>query len=285
MPVAHGFVPRQAFHFVIFGEKSSIEEAALPVAERFDADLYLPTGEISDTLVYHMAKDAAEDGRPLVVFTISDFDPAGRQMPVSIGRKLQAFADLHFPGLRFELVPVALTLDQVIEHNLPEEPLKPGEKRAEAWKAEFGRAQTEVDALTTPDKLREGVLRRIIEAAFEPYIDEDLKDRVDEAEEAWDSEAQEAVSQQIDADHLDAIRTEAAAKLEELREQIDKINDALQVSTEGFTLPPIEVPEPEVDIDALDPSRQALVSFDDDWVEASQALKTHKSYGKNGGGQ
>jgi hypothetical protein len=284
MPIARGFVSRQAFHFVIFGEKSSIEQAALPVCERLEADLYLPTGEISDTLVYKMAKDAAEDGRPLVVFTISDFDPSGRQMPVSIGRKLQAFADLFFPGLRFELVPVALTLDQVIKRNLPEEPLKKGEKRAEAWKAEFGRAQTEIDALTTPEKLREGTLRRIIESAFEPYIDEDLKDRVDEAEAEWDSQAQEEVSRQIDAQRLDAIRTEAAEKLEELREQIDKINEALQVSTEGFNLPPIDVPESEVDLDTLDPSRQALVSFDHDWVEASQALKAHKDYGKNGGG-
>ena len=42
-------------------------------------------------------------------------------------------------------------------------------------------------------------------------------------------------------------------------------------------MPPIEVPEPEVE---LDPERQALVSFDDDWVSASQALIKHKSYGK-----
>jgi hypothetical protein len=91
---ARGFVARQAFHFVIFGEKSSLEDVVKPIAEQFEADLYLPTGEISDTLVYQIAKDAAADGRPLVMFTLSDCDPAGHQMPVSIGRKLQASADL-----------------------------------------------------------------------------------------------------------------------------------------------------------------------------------------------
>ncbi len=55
-----------------------------------------------------MAKTGAGDGRPMVVFTISDFDPAGRQMSVSIGRKLQAFKDLLYPSLEFEVIPIAL---------------------------------------------------------------------------------------------------------------------------------------------------------------------------------
>jgi hypothetical protein len=69
-----------------------------PIASDLHVDLYLPTGEISDTLVYQIAKDAAEDGRALVMFTLTDCDPAGRQMPVSIGRKLQALRNLEFPG-------------------------------------------------------------------------------------------------------------------------------------------------------------------------------------------
>jgi hypothetical protein len=35
-----------------------------------------------------MARDAVADGRKLVVFTFSDFDPSGMQMPVSIAVKL-----------------------------------------------------------------------------------------------------------------------------------------------------------------------------------------------------
>jgi hypothetical protein len=72
LPVAVGFTARQAFHFVIFGEKSSLEDIVAPIAASYETDLYLPTGEISDTLVYQIAKDAAEDGRPLVMFTLSD---------------------------------------------------------------------------------------------------------------------------------------------------------------------------------------------------------------------
>jgi hypothetical protein len=280
-PLAAGFVARQAFHFAIFGEKSSLEDVVLPTARQYEADLYLPTGEISDTLVYQMAKDAAEDGRPLVLFTLSDCDPAGRQMPVSIARKLQAFKDLFFPELAFEVVPVALTPDQVTEHGLPETPLKEKEKRAQRWKEAFGIEQTEIDALTIPS--RRATLQRMLKHAFKPYIDPTLDRRVSEAKEEWYGAAQEVIDSQIDPDRLAQIRQEAAEKLEALREEIDHINEKLQLEAgPHFDLPPIDVPAPSVGLDDLDPARPTLVSFDDDWVTASQTLIKHKSYGKVG---
>jgi hypothetical protein len=199
-------------------------------------------------------------------------------MPVSIARKLQAFKDLFFPSLRFEVVRVALTPEQVTAEGLPETPLKETEKRASRWREAFGVNQTEIDALTTPDKAV--VLRRFLEDAFRPYIDDTLYARVAKAKQEWEGQAQEAIEEQIDPERLEEIRTDAAAKLESLREQIDHINEQLQVTAEGFTLPPIDVPQPEVDLDNLDPERLALVSFDDDWVATSQALIKHRSYGK-----
>jgi len=160
LPIARGFVARQAYQFAIFGEKSSLEDIAAPIARQFEADLYLPTGEISDTLVYQIAKDANADGRPLVMFTLSDCDPAGHQMPISIARKLQAFKDLFFRRLEFEVVPVALTVDQVKAERLPSVPMKETEKRADRWRDAFGIDQTEIDALTTPT--RRPILERFI---------------------------------------------------------------------------------------------------------------------------
>jgi arsenate reductase-like glutaredoxin family protein len=273
-PIAAGFDVRQAYHFVIFGEKSSLEDVVLPIAQQYEADVYLPTGEISDTLIYQIAKDSAEDGRPMVMFTLSDCDPAGRQMPVSIGRKLQAFKDLFFSHLKFEVVPVALTPEQVKAERLPETPLKEGEKRASRWREAFGIDQTEIDALTTPAKA--DILRGIIR-----LLDPTLPGRVRRARDAWDEAAQKALKEQLDGDHLARIRAEAETRLEELREQIDTINEQLHLTTGAIKLPPIVVPEPEVD---LDPDRQALVSFDDDWVAASRVLSEHKSYGKRKGG-
>jgi hypothetical protein len=226
-PSATGFEPRQAFHFVIFGEKASLEEVVLPIARAKQADLYLPTGEISDTLLYQIAKDADNDGRPLVLFTLADCDPAGRQMPVSIGRKLQALRDLLFPDLQFEVVPVALTVEQVRELGLPSTPLKETEKRADRWRQAFGVEQTEIDALAT---LRPDILREIIERAFDPYFDRTLEARVIEAEEEWDQQAQEALAEQIDPAHLEALRVEASGRLAELESAIADINERLRLA-------------------------------------------------------
>ena len=93
-------------------------------------------------------------------------------MAVSIARKLQAFRDLLFPDLRFEVVPIALNPDQVRDLGLPSTPLKETEKRGDRWREAFGIEQTEIDALAT---LRPDVLREIIERAFDPYLDRDLQ--------------------------------------------------------------------------------------------------------------
>ena len=274
VPMVEGFEPRQAYHFAIFGEKASLEDSVLPVASRMRADLYLPTGEISDTLMYRIASDANKDGRPLVMFVLADCDPSGRQMAVSIARKLQALHDLLFPDLRFEVVPVALNPDQVRSLNLPSTPLKETEKRSDRWREAFGIEQTEIDALAT---LRPDVLAEILEAAFDPYVDYGLGERVALAEEEWQRQANEMLREQIDTEHLEALRTEAAGRLSELEDVLADINNRLRMAAgDHFTLPPIVVPQPEVDEDV---PRQALVSFDQDWAEATRALIERKAYG------
>ena len=273
-PAATGFEGRQAYQFAIFGEKGSLEEVLLPLAKRHEADLYLPSGEISDTLVHQIAKDGAKDGRPLVVFTLSDFDPAGHQMPISIARKLQAFRDLLFPHLRFDVAPIALLTEQVRELGLPSTPLKETEKRADRWRGAFGVEQTEIDALAT---LQPHVLREIVDSAFDPYLDRTLNDRVKQAEENWIATAQDVVDRNVDDAILSEIRDQAAVRLEELREEIERINDRLRLAAaDHFTLPEIEVPTPEIDAAA---ARQALVSTDQDWVAVTRTLIRHKAYG------
>ena len=246
-----------------------------PIAHSMQADLYLPTGEISDTLVYRIAKDADDDGRPLVMFTLADCDPAGRQMPVSIARKLQALRDLLFPDLRFEVVPVALNPDQVRELGLPSTPLKETEKRGDRWREAFGIEQTEIDALAT---LRPDVLREIVERAFDPYLDRDLEERVARGE------GRVGAGGRGRARRTDRSGAPGSAAHRGRRPPGRTGRRRSPTSTSGcgwrraITSPcrPIEVPQPEIDEDA---PRQALVSFDQDWAEATRALIERKAYG------
>ena len=103
------FIPVQPYRLVLIGEKSSLRPVLDPIAERYGADLYLPTGEISDTQIYMMASDGYEDGQPMVVLYFADCDPSGYQMAISVSRKLQALHDLEFDELDFQVHQVALT--------------------------------------------------------------------------------------------------------------------------------------------------------------------------------
>jgi hypothetical protein len=268
-----GFEGVQPFKLVVFGEKSSLDDVLGLVARRYGADVYLPTGEISDTLLHTMATVAVDDGRPTRVFCFSDCDPAGWQMPISIARKLQAFAELYdMPP--FEVRRVGLTPDHVREYGLPSTPLKATEKRAGRWQAAMGVEQTEIDALAS---LRPDVLREVAEAALAPFYDRTLSHRVEEARLAWVDEAQAVVDAVTDQDLLDRLRAEATEKLEELRSEVDAINDALQVDATDFELPEIVVP----DADTVGVDGTPLLDSAWDFADQCEALIDSKTY-RNG---
>ena len=267
------FEPRQPYRLVFFGEKTSLDEVLGPLAIEFSADLYLTGGQISDTLMHRMASDAAEDGRPLVVLTFSDFDPAGYwDMPVVIGRKLQALKDLLFPELEFTVVHAALGPEQVRRLRLPDLPIKDGEGRGAIWKELYGSEQTEIDALAT---LNRDELERIARQAVKPYFDADLAERVRDAESAWQDRVDAEIAEQVDADRLDRLKARAAAALDQLRD--------VNAELEGMAAE-IEVSEPpdlpEADMSALEEEQAkqrgaVLIDSDMDFVEATDRLRAH----------
>jgi hypothetical protein len=262
----------QPYKLVLFGEKSSLEDVLDPIAERFQADLYLMTGEISDTYLHRMAKIGADDGRPMVVFTFSDCDPSGWQMPVSIGRKLQALKAMLFPDLDFRVYRVALTHEQVGAYDLPSTPLKKKDKRAEKWREAWGIEQTEIDALATlqPDRLRQ-----IATDAIAPFYDRTLEGRVWQAYAAWIEEAQAALEQHLGHGELARIQGDAAARLDTIRAEVEAINDVMGgVTLAGVDLPDVEVPEAETDGDHGTP----LVDSEWDFADQCQALIESKAY-------
>jgi hypothetical protein len=248
----------QPYKLVLCGEKASLEEVLAPICERRHADLYLPTGEPSDTMLYRMAATGAADGRPLIVLYFSDCDPSGWQMPISIARKLQALRDGWFPGLEFRIHRAALTPDQTREHGLPSTPLKATEKRAGKWFAATGTEQTEIDALAA---LRPGLLRQIANEAIAPFFDTSLDRRVAEARRAWIEEAQ--------------ARLEAEAKLGELSEQIDALNEELRLEVGDIEFPEIVIPDPET---VAEPDGEPLIDSDDDFATQTGRLIDSKRY-------
>jgi hypothetical protein len=271
------FTGVQPYRIVMVGERSSLDNVLAPIAASFEADLYLPTGDISDTMVYQMAKIGAADGRPMMVLYFSDCDPSGWNMVVVIARKLQAFKVLHFPDLAFQVHRAALTPDQVREFDLPESPLKETETRADKWRERMGVEQTEIDALAT---LRPDLLRQVARAAIKPFYDYELDRRVAGARQDWLDRALEVINDNLDTDRLGRIRDEAALKLEAMRDQIAELNQALRVDVDDFDLPAIEIPEAESTLGGT-----PLPLLDSSWrfAEQCQRLIDSKAY-RNGAG-
>jgi hypothetical protein len=284
-----GFVGAQPYKLVLVGEKSSLDGVLGPIADSYKADLYLPTGEPSDTLLYNMARIGADDGRPMIVLYFSDADPSGWQMPISVARKLQALkalGDVEIPttdaygnrgstrvvslgDLDFQVYRVALIPEQVREHDLPESVLKESEKRAGAWREAMGIEQTEIDALAS---LRPDLLREIARAALDPFYDWQLDARVAQARSAWQREAQADLERQLHPELLAEIRNEATEHLDAIREQVDALNDAMRLDVGDIELPDAVVPEPELN---GQPSTEPLL--DSDWSFASQCYKLRRS--------
>lgn len=265
------FSGAQPYHLVLVGEKSSLRPVLSGVADRYKADLYLPTGEISDTQAYLMARSGAEDGRPMVVLYFSDCDPSGWQMPVSLSRKLQGLTAIEFDDLQWQIHRVGLLPDQVREYGLPSTPLKDTEKRADKWTAAMGVQQTEIDTIAAQPEL----LRQIADDAVAPFFDRTLDRRVTEVRRQWLASAQRAVDEQAGGDQAEALREEALEKIEEKRVELEEIIDSMRLDTDVFDLPDVpDIPKPAIDIEPPEP----LCASSWDFAEQCRQLIASKNY-------
>ena len=159
----------QNYFLTIFCEKSSMNSYIAPVVEEFSGVFQPLVGESSLERVEAIARRASELKKPVRIFYISDFDPSGEQMPVSVARKVEWFAreKYKFP-FDVKLKPIVLKYDQVMRYRLPGIPTKEGDSRAKSFIERNGDRATELDAL---EALYPGELARIIREALEPYYD------------------------------------------------------------------------------------------------------------------
>lgn len=265
-----GTQTRQQYRLVFYGEKTSLGSVLDPLAENYAADLYLPSGEISNSQLARMAADGADNGREMIVFIFADCDPAGYQMAVSIGHKLRALREsLHSNTLSFRVQVPALTVNQVRDLGLPSTPLKETELRAAGWRDRYGVEQTEIDALAT---LRPDALEEIVADAVDPFFDHGLADRNRAEKERWEAEARQEIEQAIGPERIAEMQANLKASLELLQSEAD----AIKTEIEGATTIVPAYEAPQVEIAAIQPA--PLVSSEMPLHEAIRILRERKDY-------
>jgi hypothetical protein len=134
----------QAYHLEVWEEKSTMLEVTDPVCEAFGANHQAGLGELSITAVYKLMQRVVSANKPVRVFYISDFDPAGEGMPISVARKIEWFIRERYPELDIKLMPLVLTKGQCIEYALPRTPIKASDKRKAGFEERHGEGATEM---------------------------------------------------------------------------------------------------------------------------------------------
>jgi hypothetical protein len=259
---------RQGFHLELWIEKTTMNDVLLPICAELGIVLVTGAGFQSTSGAVNLLKRVAVRGEPARIFYVSDFDPSGDAMPVSVARQVEYWIDEFAPGADVRLEPIALTHQQVVEHRLPREPIKDSDPGALVFAERYGVGATELDAL---EALAPGVLAAIVRAAAGPYRDTTLSRRLARArfdaqqlaDRAWEAATAEERAE------LASIQEEAAAilnryeprladlagelqrELAPLAERLDGVRHAVRAAADAFE-PDLPEVEAEVDGDLYD---------------------------------
>ncbi len=235
----------------VWPEKSTMNDVLVPLAHRLGFNLVTGVGEMSETATRLAVERAIKANKPMRILYVSDFDPAGRSMPVAVARKIEH--KLHSAGIDADITlqPIILTPEQCEEYRLPRTPIKIKEKRAAQFEYRFGSGATELDAL---EALHPGTFAKIIETEVCRYIDPTLSGRVRAAESAIHRDIV-GVENRVSENHADAI--------EELSGQYDSILAAvaeLEADADGLwtqMMDDLENERPAVDPSSIPEPRDA----------------------------
>jgi hypothetical protein len=133
-------------------------------------------GEMSETASRNVVGRAADSGKPTRILYVSDFDPKGREMPISVSRKIEFTLRDAELDLDITVEPVMLTPGQCEHYSLPRAPIeKRGNGHADRFEEKFGTGAVELDAL---EAIHPGELAKIINQEVGRYLDPTLSKRV-----------------------------------------------------------------------------------------------------------
>jgi hypothetical protein len=234
---------------------------------------------------------ALESQRPVRILYISDFDPAGMNMPVAVARKIEYRLRRDQLTLDIQVRPIVLTFEQCVRHHLPRTPIKETDRRANRFEDRFGEGATELDAL---EALHPGELRRIIEAEISRYYDDTLDRRLSH-EAGRIRRSLSTINREVHDLHRDEIEelesdwtqiaSDHEAAIEEWTDRAETVWDTITEELEEHKpdLSATEWPEPVEGDEDADP----LFESSRDYVQQIDRYKQHQgklTARKNGNG-
>ena len=153
----------QQYYVEMYCEKKAGINTLSPIAEKYHMYFGFNKGYSSASAMYDLAKRIKfqiENGKKAIILYFGDHDPSGLDMIRDIQERIKEFLENgdKYTNPDFEVVPVALTMDQIKKYNSPPNPAKLTDPRAKKYIEEFGQVSWELDAVDALElrKIAEG---------------------------------------------------------------------------------------------------------------------------------
>lgn len=179
----------QPVYLEVWVEKDALSGVLKRVTEKYHINIMVNRGYSSASAMYdafmRFVNNGAYEERPVKVIYLGDFDPSGLDMIRDIDKRINEFKDGYNDGtmvedMDFEVLPIALTKEQIRQYDPPPNPAKLTDTRAKDFIAQHGRYSWEVDALR-PDVLNklltDAILDEIDEDKYQEVVDREAADR------------------------------------------------------------------------------------------------------------
>lgn len=171
----------QESYIEVWLEKDALSALVSDVCNRYRVLLFPNRGYSSYTMIWEAMPRLFLREQNQEILYFGDHDPSGLQAIDRIKK------DLKEEGLSPNIIPIALTMDQVEKHGLPSQPVKLSDTRTRWYIEKYGTRECwELDALP-PDTLQ------II-------VDKAIRDRIDQ--QAWDKRLEEIGEGQNEAKRM-----------------------------------------------------------------------------------
>lgn len=181
----------QDIYLELFSEKDTMYPRLNPLTRKYHIPFNINRGYASSSVIYNLSKrlvEKIEEGKSIVLLYVGDHDPSGLDMIHDIRQRVTEFITgmsgyaydkmsevrqeqiLEELDIDFQIIPVALTLDQVKKYKLPPNPAKLSDSRAEKYIKKYGKISWELDAL------KPQIMNKIVEEEILKHIDLDKYD-------------------------------------------------------------------------------------------------------------
>lgn len=153
----------QEYDCEIWSEKGTVRGLIREVLDEYRLGFRVFHGYTSATSIYEIATELK---RPLIALYVGDHDPSGCDMrEKDIPTRLERYGSMGDATDEVDFRIIALTMDQIRQHNLPHISAKPKDPRYKEYVKKHGTHCWELDALD-PRTIRD-ILKREVEALID----------------------------------------------------------------------------------------------------------------------